>query len=124
MALKTILISVFALVTNAFAHGENKPGPHGGAIQMPSGFHVEFVVRPDGNWEVYLLDINFKKATTKNSSVKVHIEEAMIKVPVACKPAGDHFLCSTKGLPKTKEVFIRAKRGDMTATADAKFRLP
>jgi hypothetical protein len=52
------------------AHGEDKLGPHGGYIRMPGGFHTEIKAQ-DKELSIYLLDINWKNPTVKNSSVNV-----------------------------------------------------
>lgn len=55
----------------AFAHGEDRLGPHGGFIRMPGAFHTELV--PDGanKLKVYLLDVNWKNPSVKDSSIKL-----------------------------------------------------
>ena len=59
----TITALIFSTLTvlsvNLFAHGEDKPGPHGGYIRMPGSFHTE-VVKEKAGYRVYLLDINWK----------------------------------------------------------------
>ncbi|NUM89268.1 MAG: hypothetical protein HUU37_08705 [Bdellovibrionales bacterium] len=49
----------------ALAHGEDKPGPHGGAIRMPGAFHTEAIVSDTGDLYVYFLDVNFQQLSPK-----------------------------------------------------------
>ena len=64
-------ISLLLFSANAFPHGEDKPGPHGGFIRMPGAFHTELV--PDGpnKVKVYLLDVNWKNPSITGSSLKL-----------------------------------------------------
>lgn len=63
--------AAFLASSLAFAHGEDKPGPHGGFIRMPGVFHTELL--PDGAnvLKVYLLDVNWKNPSVKDSSLKI-----------------------------------------------------
>lgn len=65
------VISSALLASLAHGHGEDKLGPHGGFIRMPGVFHTELV--PDGTngLKVYLLDVNWKNPSVKDSSVKI-----------------------------------------------------
>lgn len=104
-----ILLSIFTSL-NLFAHGYDKPGPHGGEITMPGNFHVELLDK-GANFVVYLLDINFKNPTTTQSSVVLN--------NVNCTAKNDHFVCPK---PKQlKEVSINAvrenKKGTLTTYA-------
>ncbi len=75
--MKTPSTLFFAIVTtlslNVFAHGEDKPGPHGGFIRMPGAFHTEVVKEKEG-YRVYLLDINWKNPSVLDSAVLASIE--------------------------------------------------
>lgn len=64
-------VSLLFFSFNAFSHGEDKPGPHGGFIRMPGAFHTEVV--PDGpsKVKVYLLDVNWKNPSVNGSSLKL-----------------------------------------------------
>lgn len=64
----SLLISQFA-----FAHGEDKPGPHGGFIRMPGAYHTEVVPKANGVFEVYLLDMDWKNPVVKDSSVEAEV---------------------------------------------------
>jgi len=89
--ISTVLI-IFA--TNAFAHGENKFGPHKGYIRMPGAFHTELVPSGNNAFSVYLMDVNNKQPTTKNSSIEFEYsnEEHIL---LECKPVEDHYTCNT-----------------------------
>lgn len=55
-------------------HGEDKPGPHGGNVRMPGAFHTELLKSGDSEFSVYLLDINWKNPTTKNSALSAVLQ--------------------------------------------------
>jgi hypothetical protein len=106
-------LALFLITTLALAHGEDKPGPHGGYIRMPGAFHTEVV--PNGNEElkVFLLDINWKNPLTKNSSVQLSLGKKG-KGKISCHPKDDaYFSCPLpKGtnLNKKGEFFVEAQR--------------
>lgn len=91
-AIALIVISVWS--TLAIAHGDDKPGPHGGFIQMPGPFHTEVVPLVPDKFKVYLLDINFQNEITDNSSVMLVTH----KGPISCQKHADHYFICT--LPK------------------------
>lgn len=90
------LISIFLLIlaTNAFAHGENKLGPHNGYIRMPGAFHTELAPAENNAFSVYLMDVNNKQPTTKNSSVVFEYKNDE-RILFECKSADDHYSCNT-----------------------------
>ena len=53
--MKAYLFLMAMLVSSilAFAHGEDKPGPHGGHIKMPANFHTEVIASEDGSFHIY-----------------------------------------------------------------------
>lgn len=57
--------------STALAHGEDKPGPHGGFIRMPGAFHTELVPSGMNKLKVYLLDVNWKNPSVTGSSLKL-----------------------------------------------------
>lgn len=79
--------------SSAFAHGEDKPGPHGGVIRMPGAFHTEIVAQGDNAFDVYLLDINWKDPTVKESSVSVVHVDGERRTALNCKPRETLFSC-------------------------------
>ena len=121
----SVLVSSLLLLASSFssAHGEDKPGPNGGYIRMPGGFHTEILATAPNRLKVYLLDINWKNPVVKDSSVEVAHATASTTAPsIECKAKKDHFVCE---LPKTvnlKEVgtltlkSTRAKQVGVAAT--------
>src|SRR5580704_7309495 len=87
-----LLIFLVIIHPYAFAHGEDKPGPHGGFIRMPGAFHIEVIPR-NTSFEIMLLDIKFQHPTTKNSSVKATIQMEKNSVELKCEKRSDYFLC-------------------------------
>ncbi len=78
----------------AFAHGEDKPGPHGGVIRMPGAFHTEVVAHGDRAFHVYLLDVAFKDPVVADSTVALwYVAPDGKTVEVGCVKGGDHFGC-------------------------------
>ena len=106
---KFILFSFIQIFSfQIFAHGEDKPGPHGGYIRMPGAFHTEVLKDKEG-YRVYLLDMNWEKPTTVDSSVNVVIKTGKKKVEIKCTAEKDSFLCKTK-LKEKGELQLTAKR--------------
>lgn len=97
--MKKALISlvVFLFSTQLFAHGEDKPGPHGGFIKMPGGYHTELVVNKDQSFHVFLLDMNFKNPTIRDSSVEATLTSKNQKIPFECSAMDrNHFHCKSE----------------------------
>ena len=84
-----LLITVLLFTSQGFSHGEDKPGPNQGFIQMPGAFHTEVVPQSKNSVQVYLLDIAWKNPTIKDSSVKAQIG----KESVQCAPQKNFFIC-------------------------------
>lgn len=90
-----VLSVIFLIVTTmsqAFAHGEEAPGPHGGIIRMPGAFHTE-IIPGKNSFRIMLLDINFQHPSVKNSSVKAMIKTRGKTLALKCKVKSDYFLC-------------------------------
>jgi hypothetical protein len=90
------MISALALLASvtASAHGQDKPGPHGGAIQMPGAFHTEVVDQRNGSFTIYLLDINFQNPSVKDASIKAYTLSANgDKQNLLCETKVDSFVC-------------------------------
>lgn len=86
-------LSLFGGASSAFAHGEDKPGPHGGVIRMPGAFHTEVVAQGDNAIDVYLLDINWKDPTVKDSSVSVSHVDGKRLTALKCQARENLFSC-------------------------------
>lgn len=114
--MKTIVLFFMIYIisfSNAFAHGEDKPGPHGGFIKMPGTFHTELLPDNDGNFLVYLVDLQNQAPTVKDSTVSLKIKNATTEVPLDCMKMDDHFHCvsNTKvTITKESKVVILATR--------------
>ena len=71
-SLACAVLLICALFSNfAQAHGEDKPGPHGGEIKMPGAFHTEVLLRGKNHVRVYLLDMDWKNPSVTDSKVEV-----------------------------------------------------
>lgn len=114
---------IFLTLTTAFAHGENKYGPHKGFIRMPGTFHTELVANSDGSFFVYLLDLQNKNSTTKDSSIEVQIKTADKTKKLDCMVMGDFFHCPNETLLKSGQVIIKAIRLG-TPAREAVYDLP
>jgi anionic cell wall polymer biosynthesis LytR-Cps2A-Psr (LCP) family protein len=101
-----IIIIIFFMLTiqTAFAHGENKLGPHDGYIRMPGAFHTELVPSHEDSFSVYLMDVNNKNALVNNSSVTLtHVSKKGQKTNFTCFPIDDHFTCKLGKKINSKE---------------------
>lgn len=122
--MKTLLALIVTTVSvNVFAHGEDKFGPNGGYLKMPGGFHTEIVPEKDGKLKIYLLDINFKSPTVKNSKVTASINNGA-KKDLTCTAKRDHFICDTTKADLTKgNLTVLAERNSMKGS-EAIYELP
>lgn len=103
------IVFVLAFLTPAWAHGEDKPGPHGGFIAMPGAFHVELVPVDARRLKVYLLDIHWKNPSVVNSAVEL----TNGVTAASCGVKADHYLCefgSKVDLNKKGELRVTAVR--------------
>lgn len=115
------------IITNVFAHGDNKLGPNGGYLNMPGSFHTELIYNDDGSFQVYLIDSTFKNPMTKDSSVELSLITGNKKIVFQCNVATEtYFLCKSAG-SKTKskkgKIEIRAVRNKIKSSV-AKYSLP
>lgn len=95
--MKKLLFMTFVLLMtfNVFAHNENQYGPHGGYIRMPGTYHTELVPKENQLFNIYLLDVNIKNPTTKNSSVSLSYQgKTGTKTSYKCIKVKDYFSCS------------------------------
>ncbi len=120
--------SLFLLFVNlnpAFAHGENKLGPHEGYIRMPAAFHTELVPGVKNTFNVYLMDVGNSNPVIKDSSVQLKYQNKKMAIHFKCTPIADHFNC----IPNEK---INALKGTLILNAirinnkskDAVYELP
>lgn len=93
----TSLLSLLFSSSLVFAHGEEKPGPHGGVIRMPGAFHTELTSNSDTKFNIYLLDINWENPSIKDSHLEIKIINNSVAAAVTCKKDVDFFQCQ---LPK------------------------
>lgn len=77
---------------------------------MPGAFHTEIVPISTNEFKVFLLDINWKNPSTKDSSLKI-IHQAKKKIVASCKKDVDlYYICS---LPKN----LNLKQGELLVEA-------
>jgi len=119
--MKNLIIGLMILTgIQVWAHGEDKPGPHGGFISMPGAFHVELVPISDRELKVYLLDMHWKNPTIKNSTVEISMESTS----ATCAAKKDHFVCQfSTVLRKAGELKVNATR-EMQIGNTVKYALP
>lgn len=86
----TPLISLI-VSSQAFAHGEDKPGPHGGYIRMPGAFHTELVPTGKRELNAYLLDVSWQNPSVKDSKIAIIHQES--KASSKCTKKSDLFQC-------------------------------
>lgn len=93
--MKTLMtLFLITLTSNVFAHGENKFGPHKGFIRMPGAFHTELVPAENNTFLVYLMDVNNKLPTTRDSSLEFEYNSGESTL-FECKANDDHYTCNT-----------------------------
>lgn len=115
----TPAVILLFLTTTGWTHGEDKFGPHGGYIRMPSNYHTEVKVENNRTLKVYLLDLHWKNPTIQNSTVEAtHKSAANQKSPSAavttqCEPKENFFLCqfpSRINLTRSGEIKLATQR--------------
>lgn len=113
--LSVVAFLMFGNVSLAFAHGEDKPGPHGGQIRMPGAFHTEVLQDGNGAIRIYLLDISFQHPVTTNSSVVASTQGQESNYELSCSPKDNYFNCTPKGTEKlvSGKLLIDAVRDGM-----------
>lgn len=106
------------------AHGGDKPGPHGGNVEMPGAFHTEVVMENDQSIKVYLIDMNFQNATSKDSSVAVSFKNKKNPVNFTCSAVSDYFHCvPSKKYPLKDVLVVKATRENAIGN-EAIYKLP
>ncbi len=124
MKLFICILTLFFFSFSVSAHNEDKPGPHGGHIQMPANFHVEAVADAHGGFHIYLMDMENKNPVTKDSWVKASVKDNKKTQKLKCSKMGEeHFQCTGKKI--TGGVLtVKAKRSGTEASMDATYELP
>jgi hypothetical protein len=119
MNLPCLLKVAFLLVPAlCLAHGELKPGPHGGEIRMPGAFHVEVIAR-SVTVDVYLLDMQFENPQIADSSVNVTLQRDEDQLALECQVVNNKKMF--RGLlPNNEELgagrlLVNATRGGLPA---------
>lgn len=126
LLLTLIWSSLFFNSHGALAHGEDKPGPHGGFIRMPGAFHTEVLPQGKNKLKIYLLDINWKAPSVSQSSLEVTLEESNLKNKAQCHTKDDYYLCSFQNmvdLTKKGNLKVLAQRENQKG-AEVSYELP
>ncbi len=120
------LLILFFGCANVFGHGENKYGPNGGYIKMPGVFHTELVFdKKDNSFQLFLLDIQFKNPTVKNSSVSATFEDKKIKINFKCNVSNaNHFKCQPDQKYESKSGKLRLEVVRDGAKGVAEYQFP
>lgn len=106
-----LVVSLLFSQSLAFAHGEDKLGPHGGYIRMPGAFHTELVPDGQNQLKVYLLDLHWKNPTVAHSSLKItHQDKSATEAKCEAQKAA--FVCRfEKGADLTRgRLVVEASR--------------
>ena len=121
--MKMMLLLLVLAASHVFAHGENKPGPHGGHIRMPGAFHTELVLDSQSA-KVYLLDIRFSNPVTENSKVDLVLNAQDKNKEISCVKKQDYFECPLPSkLTHIPEIKLKAVRNGVTGK-EARYPLP
>lgn len=107
-----VVFTVFVWSPLIRAHGEDKPGPHGGFIRMPGAFHTEVILTAPNTVQIYLLDLEWKNPTVKDSSVQVTLQMKK-KSNGICEAQADFFICrfdSSVDLKNKGALIVQATR--------------
>ena len=117
----TLLLGV--VPSQVLAHGEDKPGPHGGWVRMPGSFHTEVVPISNQELRVYLLDIGFANPITTDSKVEFSLNDGEMQ---RCAASVDFFTCTLVQpdyLDSSGALTIKATRANSSG-APVKYELP
>lgn len=88
---------ILSNAATAFAHGEDRLGPHKGYVRMPSNYHTEVLTAGSNRLKVYLLDISWRNPSVKDSSVQIMHRSstaAAKNTPAQCEIKGSYYLCT------------------------------
>jgi hypothetical protein len=104
------------------AHGDDHPGPNGGAIRMPGSFHTEVIVLKEG-FKILLLDVSLKNPITKDSSLQAKLVVGNKEQKLECQAHPDHFFCPSSKIPTSGKLILQASRAKLQG-AEAVYDLP
>lgn len=120
------LIFLVFLSTSALAHGEDKPGPHGGHVRMPASFHTELLQDSSAfTFKIYLSDVHFGNVDNKTSELSAKALTSSGDVELSCQKVETFFQCSAP-LPSgvvASELRVNSKYKDQPR-ATAIYKLP
>lgn len=97
------------------AHGDNELGPNKGIIRMPGAFHTELVPVNETQFKIYLLDIDIKNPSMKDSALDVTFEGKSIS-KVKCAVDVNFYLCqlpANQGQDQKGTLVVNAQREKM-----------
>ena len=112
MRVLILMLSLSGLSTAAFAHGEDVPGPNGGFVRMPGAFHTEVIPMSRNKLKVYLLDIQWKNPSVKNSNLSVTFKGKKSST-AKCVVEADYYICDFANdidLKKKGKLTVEAER--------------
>ena len=120
-----IFFLLLGISFNSFSHGEDKYGPNKGYIRMPGAFHTELVPIANNKFKVYLMDVNNKNITVKDSSVALTHRINGESIEFSCTRKVDSFECeSSKTVSNNAgEIVVKAKRLNQVGK-EAVYELP
>ncbi len=107
-----VFIYSFLISILSWAHGEDKPGPHGGFIKMPGAFHTEVVLSGPQQLTIYLLDMNWKNPSVTRSKLQVTYKSDKTSIG-QCEVKDSHYVClwpKTVNLNHKAQLLIEAQR--------------
>lgn len=120
---KLLILILLTISIESLGHGEDKFGPNGGYLKMPGVFHTEVVPEKNGKIKIYLIDINFKNPTLKNSMLTAAINSDK-KKELKCTTKRDHFICDTAKADLTKGTLTIVAVRNTVKGAEAIYQLP
>ena len=123
--LALLFLPLLSFSDQAFAHGEDVAGPHGGFIRMPGNFHTELVQDGPSVLKVYLLDINWKNPTIVKSTVSAKFSIKGKTIDLTCNAKSDYFECTGDKVNFSKRGTVKIIANRMeNEGGDAVYELP
>ncbi len=104
---QALLLACAVAPAAAYAHGEDKPGPHGGVIRMPGALHTEVVALDPGRIGVYLLDMHFEEPTVDGSSVRAALVRDGKEHELNCCAEETRFICEVPSATSLEQGDLR-----------------